>query len=277
MLTLKSLKSLSSIALVLIVSASISACSSSGKKQRSLEDLAEQQVQDLYARGKKALDRGNYAFAIDYYRALEASYPYGELTEQAKLDMIFAFDKSGQAEKAVEMADNFISLYPTHKNVDYAYYMKGVANFEKKSGRFDRFIKGSGNSVRDPKTYRDSQDAFEELVKRYPSSVYSQDAKQRLIYIKNALAERELAVAQFYYDNATYVAALSRCKTIVYQYETTPAIEGALVLMEKTYAQMGMNDLAVSTREVLLENFPQNSSKPAKAKRKGFLSRLNPF
>lgn len=277
MTTLNSVKSITSLALILILSASISACSSSGKKKRSLEQLAQQQVQDLYNRGKKAMDRGNYAFAIDYYRALEASYPYGELTEQAKLDMIFAFDKSGQADKAVEMADNFISLYPTHNNVDYAYYMKGVANFEKKAGRFDRFIKGGSKSIRDPKSYRDSEEAFVELIERYPESVYTEDAKQRLVYIRNSLAERELAVANFYYDNATYVAALSRAKTVVYQYETTPSIEGALVLMEKTYTQMGMTDLAASTREVLLENFPENKSKPARVKKKSLLGRLNPF
>lgn len=277
MTTLNSVKSITSLTLILILSAGISACSSSGKKTRSLEQLAQQQVQDLYNRGKKAMDRGNYAFAIDYYRALEASYPYGELTEQAKLDMIFAFDKSGQADRAVEMADNFISLYPTHKNVDYAYYMKGVANFEKKAGRFDRFIKGGSKAIRDPKSYRDSEEAFIELVERYPDSVYTEDANQRLVYIRNSLAERELAVANFYYDNTTYVAALSRAKTIVYQYETTPAVEGALVLMEKTYTQMGMNDLASSTREVLIENFPNNKSKPPKAKKKSLLGRLNPF
>ena len=273
MLLTKNLKLFALITVIL--SLSLSACSSN-KKSRSLGNLAEQQVQDLYNRGKKALDRGNYAFAIDYYRALEASYPYGELTEQAKLDMIFAHNKIGQIERAVAMADNFIGLYPTHKNVDYAYYMKGVASFDKKESRFERLIKGGGDSIRDPKTLRDSQDAFNELIKRYPESAYTPDAKQRIVYIRNKLAERELKIGQFYYDNATYVAALSRCKNIVYQYETTPSVEGALVLMEKTYNKMDMQDLASSTRKILLENFPDNQSRAA-TQRKGFFSRLNPF
>lgn len=266
---------LNHLLIMLCLAVVVSGCSSK-KKNSLVEDLAQQQVQELYSKGKKALDGGNYVFAIDYFRALESNYPYGEYTEQAKLDMLFAFDKTGQIEKAVEAADNFIKLYPTHKNVDYAYYMKGVASFEKKAGRLDKFIKGGGKSIRDPKPYRDSQNAFEELIKRYPNSVYTKDAEQRIVFIRNALAERELYVAQFYFDNETYVAAANRCKTIIYKYETSPAVEGALILMEKAYVEMGLNDLAVSTRKVLNENFPQNKQTPYK-KKKSFLSRLNPF
>lgn len=246
-------------------------------KQKTQENLAQQQVEQLYTKGKKALNYANYAAAINYFQALEANYPYGEYTEQAKLDMIFAFNKSGQIEKAIEAADNFVKLYPAHKNVDYAYYMKGVASFAKKQSRFDKFIKGGKKAIRDPKPYRDSEAAFNDLIKRYPQSIYAADAKQRIIFIRNALADRELAVAQFYFDNNTYVATVNRCKNIIYQYETTPAVEGALILMEKAYLEMGLNDLAASTHKVLVENFANNQNEPFKVKKKWFISRLNPF
>ncbi|MFQ3247485.1 MAG: outer membrane protein assembly factor BamD [Arenicella sp.] len=261
--------------LLVCLAATVSACGGNKKKGGIDEDLAQQQLQELYDKGKTALEKGNYGFAIDFYRALEANYPYGELTEQAKLDMMFAFDKTNQVEKAVEAADNFIKLYPTHKNVDYAYYMKGVASFEKKAGRIDKFIKG-GNTLRDPKPLRDSQSAFEELIKRYPDSTYTKDAEQRIVFIRNALAERELYVAQFYFENETYVATVNRCKTIIYKYETSPAVEGALILMEKAYIEMGLDELASSTRAVLNQNFPQNKQAPYK-KKKGFFARINPF
>lgn len=265
------------LVMVVCLAAAVSACGGNKKKGGIAEDLAKQQVQDLYSKGKAALDRGNYGFAIDYYRALEANYPYGELTEQAKLDMLFAFDKTNQIDQAVAAADNFIKLYPTHKNVDYAYYMKGVASFEKKAGRLDKFIKGGAKTVRDPQPFRDSQDALEELIKRYPNSIYTKDAEQRIVYIRNALAERELYVAQFYFDNETYVAAVNRCKTIIYTYETSPAVEGALILMEKSYIEMGLDDLAISTRTVLNENFPENKNIASYRKKKGIFARLNPF
>ncbi len=261
---------------LILATAILSGCSPKRKSGGIDQSLAQQQVQELYDKAKRALDAGNYSFAIDYYRALEAAFPFGEYTEQAKLDMIFAFDKTEQIEKAVAAADNFISLYPTHKNVDYAYYMKGVASFEKKTGRVDKFIKGSSGSVRDPKPYKDSMDAFDELLKRYPNSKYAADARQRMVYIRNALAERELAVAQFYFDNQTYVAAVNRCKHIVYRFETSPAVEGALILMEKSYVEMGLNDLAESTHNGLLANFPDNK-KEVYTKKKGFFGRLNPF
>jgi outer membrane protein assembly factor BamD len=263
--------------LILVVCLALTLCACGGNKKKGGidEDLAEQQLQELYDKGKAALDKGNYGFAINFYRALEANYPYGELTEQAKLDMIFAFDKTNQVEKAVAAADNFIKLYPTHKNVDYAYYMKGVASFEKKAGRIDKFIKG-GKTLRDPKPLRDAQNAFDELIKRYPNSVYSKDAEQRIVFIRNALAERELTVAQFYFDNETYVAAVNRCKTIIYRFETSPAVEGALVLMEKAYIEMGLDELALSTRTVLNENFPQRQKATYK-KKKSIFARLNPF
>ena len=270
---------------VLVVAALISGCSSSSKKKNlNGQEIARQQVEDIYNRGKNALDRGNYSFAIEYYQALQTAYPYGMHTEQAKLDMIFAFDKLGQIDRAVDMANNFISLYPTHQNVDYAYYMKGVASFEKKASRLDRLISGGNKAIRDPQPFRDSEAAFSELLKRYPQSAYADDAKQRMVYINNALAERELAIAQFYYDTNVYVAALNRCKTVIYQYETSPSVQGALALMERTYLEMGMKDLASTTHEVLVSNFPETQTEPFKAQRKGIIANIgktintiNPF
>lgn len=262
------------LAILLCAGILISGCA--GKKKTE-DNLARQQVEQLYNKGLQAMRAGNYKFAIDYYRALESNYPYGEYTEQAKLDMIFALNKSGKTEAAIEAADNFVKLYPTHKNVDYAYYMKGVATFDRKMSRIDKFMKGGKRAVRDPKPLRDSETAFNELIRRYPNSVYSEDARQRIVYIRNELAERELAVAQFYYDNETYVAAVNRCKTVIYTYETTPAVEKALILMEKAYLEMGLAELAQSTRGVLLANFPDNASNAPRKEKKGFFSRLNPF
>lgn len=265
------------IQLVLICTALLAAVSGCAGKKKTQENLAQQQVEELYSRGKKAMNVGNYNFAIDYFRALETNYPYGEYTEQAKLDMIFAFDKSGKVEEAIKAAENFIKLYPTHKNVDYAYYMKGVASFDKKQGRIDKFMKGGKNAIRDPQPLRDSLAAFNDLITRYPNSIYAEDARQRVIYIQNQLALRELAVAQFYFDSKTYVAAVNRCKNIIYQFETTPVVEGALVLMEKAYLEMGLTDLAASTHEVLVENFPDYKDQKFEAKKESFFGRLNPF
>lgn len=257
---------------ILLASLMLGACAN--RDEISPQDLAQQNVELLYNSGKEALDKGNYNFALNYYRALEANYPYGDFTEQAKLDMIFALNKTNQVEAAVDAADNFMRLYPTHQNVDYAYYMKGVANFERRQSRLDRFITGKDLTVRDPKPYRDSEEAFNELLNRYPNSMYADDARQRIVFLRNAQADRELAIANYYYNNETYVATLNRCKTIIYQFETSPAVEEALILMEKTYLQMGLSDLATSTHTILVENFPNNDAQPLEVQRQSIFGRI---
>jgi len=259
----------------------VSGCASKKKQdlltQEERIELLQQKVDEIYQKGKTKLDNGNYTSAIEQFTVLQRVFPFGDITEQSKLDTIFAHDKLGNRDQAVRMADSFISLYPTHPNIDYAYYMKGVAMFEKKRGRFVRFLNGGDNKIRDPQAFRNSQDSFEELIKRYPESRYAEDAAQRLVYISNTLAKRELDIAQFYYDNDTFLAAVNRCKTIIYQYETTPSVEGALVLMEKAYAKMGLSDLADSTHQMLLTNFPDNDSSRLASNKKSLLKRIIPF
>ena len=268
-------------ALILIAACLVSGCASKKKKdlltQEEQIELLQQKVDEFYSKGKKQLEKGNYLRAIEQFTVLQRIFPFGDITEQSKLDTIFAHDKLENRDQAVAMADNFISLYPTHANVDYAYYMKGVAMFEKKRGRMARFLSGSGKIIRDPQSFRNSKASFEELLRRYPDSRYADDARQRLVYISNTLARRELDIAQFYYDNDTFLAAVNRCKTIIDLYEQTPSVEGALVLMEKSYAKMGLNELALSTREMLVTNFPNNNSEQASNTKKSLLRRIVPF
>ena len=261
---------LNRLLLIIFSTLLLSSCAS----KRDIGDLGQSDVESLYNRAKTSLDRGDYNFAIDYYRALEASYPYGDYTEQAKLDMIYALNKTNQGSAAIDVANNFTTLYPTHPNVDYAYYMKGVANFEKKRSAIDRFITGKNLAVRDPKPYRDSEAAFNELLRRFPESIYADDAKQRLVFLRNAQADREMAIANYYFNNDVYVAALNRAKTVIYQYETSPAVEEALIMMQKSYLAMGMEDLAYSTHEVLVRNFLENNADPLEAESRGLIARI---
>lgn len=251
----------------------ISGCSSFGGKK---EKTSDQKVEQMYERAKSALQKGNYPTAIQRYRALETTYPFGPYTEQGRPDLIFAYDKNNQADEALEVADNFIKLYPTHKNIDYAYYMRGVVKFEKQVSKLDRFLRGSKQDSRDPKPLRDSYDAFAELIKRFPESPYVEDAQQRMVYLNDALAKRELQVASFYFNTGAYVAVINRCKTIIQVYDTAPTVEQALILMVKTYNKMGMQQLARSTQAVLEANFStaEDYAQTTKKQRKSIFKRL---
>ena len=260
----------------IIIAALLSSCSSSRKKPPS-DDLANEQIEEIYQRAKRALDNGNYFFALDYYRALEANFPYGQVTEQAKLDMIFALDKSNQIEEAIEAADNFIQLYPTHANVDYAYYMKGGREFSKES---EQKLTNTSKAV--PTKYATLNHCvtlrprFWSLFSAFLTVNMQTMPQQRIVFLRNRLADRELQIAKHYYESRTYVATVNRCKYIIYQYETSPAVEGALLLMEQTYREMGLQKLATSTRSVLEMNFPKykNGGRASDKRNGNFISRI---
>lgn len=209
----------------------------------------------LYAEAKSELNDGNYEKAIKYYEKIEARYPYGRFAQQAQLEVAYAYYKDGEPASAIAAADRFIKLHPNHPNVDYAYYLKGLANFNDDLGWLGTFS-GQDLSERDPKAAREAFDAFKELVTRYPNSKYTQDAIQRMNYLVNALASHEVHVARYYYKRGAFVAAANRAQYALKTYPQAPANEEGLVIMVKAYDALGMRDLRDDAERVLLRNFP---------------------
>jgi outer membrane protein assembly factor BamD len=216
-------------------------------------------VEHYYQEAKDALDRRDYEEAIKHFEGLEARYPYGPFAEQAQFEVAYAYYKYGEPQSAVNAADRFIRLHPTHPAVDYAYYLKGLAHFNTKRNVIDRLGGEPDLSDRDPAAAREAFEAFSELVTRFPESRYTADARQRMAYLLNALARHDLGVARFYIDRKAYVAAINRCKHVVESYQNAPAVEDALGLMMQTYRDMGLPDLAADTERVLRANFPDST------------------
>jgi len=201
----------------------------------------------------------NWTEAIKYYEMLEARYPYGPLTEQGQLEIAYAHYKDGEPALALAAADRFIRLHPTHPNVDYAYYLKGVITFRGEKSLMHALF-GFDETMwdRDPKGIRESYDAFRELVERFPRSRYAKDASERMRFLVDAQARYEVHVAQFYYERGAYVAAVNRCKYALENYPRTPALEDALGIQAKAYKMMGLTQLASDSVRVLRMNFPES-------------------
>ncbi|EIJ44163.1 Beta-barrel assembly machine subunit BamD [Beggiatoa alba B18LD] len=238
--------------LVWVLLVVVSGCSSFGSTKDPTEDWT---VEQLYNNAKKELAEGNYPTSIEYYEKLEARFPFGVYAQQAQLDVIYAYYKDDQADAAIIAADRFIRLYPRHPSVDYAYYLKGLVNFERDRGFFDRFLP-IDKAQRDQHATTESFQNFSELITRFPDSPYAKDAQQRMIYLRNNLASHELYIAKYYIVRGAYVAAVNRAKRVVENYQGTPAVPDALVLMAKIYKAMGMQDLSDSALEVLKHNYP---------------------
>ena len=213
----------------------------------------------FYKEAKEKIADGDYETAIKYLESLEARYPYGRYAEQAELEIAYAYYKYDEPALAIAAADRFIRLHPTHPNVDYAYYLKGMVNFHGEKSLANWLFGAKDDlSDRDPKGARDSYNAFRELVERFPNSRYADDARQRMAYLFEAQARYETQVARFYYDRNDYVAAVNRCKYSLETYPRTPSTEDALGIMALSYKAMGLEKLLQDTTRVLRKNFPDS-------------------
>jgi outer membrane protein assembly factor BamD len=214
-------------------------------------------AQKLYTEAKAEMADGGYEKAIKYFEKLEARYPYGRYAQQAQLEVAYAYYKSGEPASATAACDRFIKLHPNHPNVDYAYYLKGLVNFNEDLGMLGA-LANQDMSERDPKAAKESFDTFRELSNRYPDSKYTPDAIARMKYLVNALAAHDVHVARYYYKRGAYVAAVNRAQSTLQQYPQTPATEEALAIMVKSYNALGMNDLRDDTMRVMQKNFPNS-------------------
>ena len=210
---------------------------------------------ELYDRAKADADGGDYATAIKNFELLESRFPFSNATRQAKLDLLYVYYENGDKENVIDQADQFIRENPTHPRIDYAYYMKGLANFDRDRNFFERWFRVD-LSKRPPDNSRTSFQAFQSLIQRFPNSQYAADARQRMIFLRNRLANYEVYVARYYMKRGAYVAALNRAKYTIENYDGSPAIKEALQISHDAYNKLGMKDLADKSEAVLKLNFP---------------------
>jgi outer membrane protein assembly factor BamD len=231
----------------------MAACSSTPEEKTVKVKTAEQ----YYQQAQSAIQGKRYSEAISLLRELEATYPYGPYTQQAQLDLIFVYYKNREYEQALAAAERFITLYPNHPKVDYAYYMRGLALFDTVSTKPLKFFKQE-IIHRQQDDARASFQYFAVFVQRFPNSEYAADARQRMIALRNRIAAYEVAIAQYYYDRENYVAAYNRGKYVVDNYTNTPAVADALVIMARASEKMGLTEQAENAWRVLKLNFPHH-------------------
>ena len=209
----------------------------------------------LYAKAKEQLAEGNYTQSIQYFEKLESRFPYGPYAQQAQLEVAYAYYKDNEPVSAIAACDRFIKLHPNHANVDYAYYLKGLANFNEDTSLL-AVLGDQDMSERDPQAAREAFQSFKELTTLFPDSKYTPDAVARMKYLVNALAYHEVHVARYYYKRGAYVAAANRAKYVLEHYQQAPATEESLAIMARSYDKLAMNDLRDDALRVLKQNFP---------------------
>ncbi len=239
-----------------MIASLLAACSS-----KPVDPTAGWSPNRIHAEAKDELGSGNYDKAIPLYETLEGRAAGTPLAQQAQLDKAYAQFKDGRKAEATATLDRFMRLHPASPAIDYALYLKGVINFNDELGLFS-FLSRQDLSERDQKAAKEAFEAFDELVRRFPDSRYTPDARARMRYTVNALAQYEVHVARHYYRRGAYVAAISRSQQAIADYRDAPAAEEALYILERSYDKLGLTQLRDDAARVLSQNYP-NSEYPA--------------
>jgi outer membrane protein assembly factor BamD len=257
--------------LVLCANLLLGACATNTNSR--LQKLSRYSPEVLYDEARRALVAHDYSAAVSRYEALAARYAPTPEGRQARLEVIFAYYKLDEKESARDAADTFIKENPTHPSIDYAYYVRGLVDFERTPFKLELWLGGDPDAL-PPLTARDSIESFRTVVEKYPTSIYAADAYKRMIYMRNRLADYELRVANYYMQRGAWVAAGQRARQAIEQYDGAPAVKDALRIMIRCYRQLQYTDLADNTLKVFQENFPGESPEYQSGKKSGLLRRL---
>ncbi|MBS3998032.1 MAG: outer membrane protein assembly factor BamD [Hydrogenophaga sp.] len=212
----------------------------------------------LYSEARDERDAGNFEKAITLYEKLEGRAAGTPLAQQAQLDKAYTHYKAGEPAQALAALDRFTRLHPASPAMDYAIYLKGLASFNDNLGLFGSLSR-QDLSERDQKAAKESFEAFRELVTRFPDSRYSPDARDRMTYIVNSLAQYEVHVARYYHSRGAHLAAISRAQTALTDYTDAPALEEALFILVQSYDALGMTTLRDDARRVMLASYPNST------------------
>jgi len=207
-------------------------------------------AEGIYNQAKSALNQGDFLTAIDIFETLGARYPFGTFTQQAQLDVAYAYLKQDDFDSAISTADRFIKLYPRSEQIDYAYYIKGVSHFSRGGSALERIFPRDMSAV-NQNWLRSAFAEFDTLVRRFPDSQYSGDARERMAFLRDEMARHELSTAQFYYERGAMVAVVNRVNSLLTQFDGSKHVPNALALMANAYQSLGQADLQSDTLRVL--------------------------
>lgn len=231
----------------------------SGNDELDLPPGANSSEYELYQEAQRYLRNKNYDLAVQALQLLESRFPFGRYAEQAQLELIYAHYSNFEHEAAIEAADRFIRLHPQHPNVDYAFYMKGLAAYTQNQGIFERWLPRD-ITKRDTSYAREAFAEFSQLLARFPDSPYAPDARSRMVHLRNLLARSEINVANYYFKRGAYVAAVNRGRYVVENFPQTPAVADGLAVMVQGYLLLGLDQLAQDSLDVLVLNYPEHPS-----------------
>jgi outer membrane protein assembly factor BamD len=225
---------------------------------KEIDPTADWSVEQLYNEARAELARENYLTAIEYYETLESRYPFGNYATQAQIDVAYAYFKFDEPDSAITAIDRFIKLHPRHESVDYAYYLKGLVNFERGGTILDNVVERDMSEF-DRNLLVTAYNDFKLLIQRFPDSRYTPDASKRMIYLRDELARADYRIADYYARREAWVAVASRTRQILEDYQGSSVIRRTLELHLLAYQKLGLDELVRDTQRVIDLNYSRGS------------------
>lgn len=244
----------------------LSACSTT-----TVDETANWSPNRIFSEAKEEMNANSFDKAALLFEKLEGRAAGTPLAQQAQLEKAYAQYRGGEQAQAIATIERFMKLHPSSPALDYALYLKGIVNFNENLGMF-AFLTRQDLAERDQKASKESFESFKELVNRFPDSRYTPDARQRMTYIVNSLAQYEVHVARYYYTRGAYVAAINRSQVAIADYRDVPALEEALFVMIQSYDALGMMQLRDDARRVMEKSYPRSEYLT-----RGFKTRQDPW
>ncbi len=214
------------------------------------DETAEYSAKELYDEAQSAIYSAEFQTAVKHLESLEARYPFDPYAKQAQLDIAYAYYKFEELDQATSAVERFARLHPRDPHMDYVHYLKGLINFNRGQGLLDAWFPREP-SQHDPAVLEQAFNDFATLVRRYPNSIYAGDANQRMIYLRNQLAEKEILIAKFYIERQSWLSSAKRAKAVIERFPNTIWTKDALDIMLLSYQKLELTELAADTQRVI--------------------------
>jgi len=214
------------------------------------DETAGHSAKELYEEAQASIDAAEFQTAVKHLESLEARYPFDPHAKQAQLEIAYAYYKFDELDQATSAIDRFERLHPRDSHLDYVYYLKGLINFNRGQGLLDAWFPRDP-AQHDPAVLEQAFNDFSTLVRRFPDSSYAGDAHQRMIYIRNQLARKEILIAEFYVERKSWVSSAKRAKTVLQRFPRTIWTKRALEIMLLSYQKLDLSELAADTQRVI--------------------------
>ena len=218
----------------------LSACA----QDKSLDGLSPEK---LYTEGYRAFQEKDYEKAAEYFDEIEKQHPYSEWSDRAQIMAAYSFYSKNKYDEAILTLDRFIQLHPGNRNTSYAYYLKGLSYFEQMS-----------DSEREQSMTEKAKETFNDLIARYPDSVYATDARTKMLEMTDHLAAQEMGIGRYYLKHVDLLPAINRFKNVIENYPDSGQIPEAYYRLTVSYLMLGADKAAQKTGKTMIKKYSDN-------------------